>query len=219
MGLFDVFGAGGGKLALQIQSPTVQAGGMLAGVVTFTGGKRAQQIKVLTGRLGCSITAGGAPQSTEVVPTFTIAAAFTSSSGQTQTFPFQVQVPPTAYGSVPGAVSYTFSVGADIDGEIDPGASANINVNGPPFQKGGAPMDKGYPDKGMENPKGGYDKGGYDKGGKGGGLEPGDHCQAQFHDGQWYGATISQFNGKQYEVQWDDGSPGAWLSTDQVAPG
>ncbi len=214
MGLFDVFGAGGGKLALQIQVPTVKSGGMLAGVVTFTGGKRAQQIKVLTGRLGCSITAGGSPSSQEVVPTFTIAPPFASSPGQTQTFPFQVQVPPTAYGSAPNEVSYTFSVNADIDGEIDPGASAAINVIGPSLQKGGAPMDKGGYDKGM-----GDQKGGYDKGGKGGGLQPGDHCQAQYSDGQYYGATITQFNGKQYEVQWDDGSPGLWLNTDQVSPG
>ncbi len=40
---------------------------------------------------------------------------------------------------------------------------------------------------------------------------------AQYSDGQWYEATISQISGQEYFVQYDDGLT-AWLPTTQIRP-
>lgn len=45
---------------------------------------------------------------------------------------------------------------------------------------------------------------------------PGQHVMAQWTNGQMYGARIVQFNGSQYEVAWDDGSPPLWLASQQI---
>ena len=77
-------------------------------------------------------------------------------------------------------------------------------VTGDPYAKGG-----GDP----------YAKGGdpYAKGG--GGFAPGQHCLAQWTDGQFYGVTVVQATNGMFLVQWDDGTPASWVRGDQVAQG
>jgi hypothetical protein len=50
----------------------------------------------------------------------------------------------------------------------------------------------------------------------GGAFAIGQHVKAQWTNGAMYGATICQFNGAQYEVRWDDGSPNLWLAPQQI---
>jgi hypothetical protein len=47
-------------------------------------------------------------------------------------------------------------------------------------------------------------------------FHPGQHVRAQWTNGNWYGARILSFNGSQYEVAWDDGSPNLWIGRHQV---
>ena len=187
MGLFDAFGVGGGELAMQVQFPQVQAGGVLQGVVTFTAGRRAQQITNIKVTLNCTTQqfAPGQPQAQQrteaVAPATVLSGPFTTQPGGAYQFPFQIQVPPAAWSSQPNAVSYRLGASADIDGEIDPGAGQDIQVIGTPFAQHGpvgmTPMggpqgnwDQGQPGYGKggyvdPNDKAAYAKGGYDKGG------------------------------------------------------
>ena len=105
MGLFDAFGVGGGSLSLQVQLPPVQAGGVLQGVVTFAGGRRAQQITNVKVVLNCTThqMSPGQPQAQQrtdaVTPPIMLSGPFTAQAGQQYPFPFQVQVPPSAFGA------------------------------------------------------------------------------------------------------------------------
>ena len=53
-------------------------------------------------------------------------------------------------------------------------------------------------------------------GGGGASFGIGQHVQAQWTNGQWFGARVVQSNGAQYEVAWDDGSPPLWLAPHQI---
>ena len=96
MGLFDMFGAGGGRLQIQPQSPHVSAGASLAGTVGFQGGSRPQQITKITLKLVMDQTQvqhtpqgpQQRTQSRDVIPAFPLAAAFTSTPGQVHQFGF-----------------------------------------------------------------------------------------------------------------------------------
>ncbi|MBL8605395.1 MAG: sporulation protein [Myxococcales bacterium] len=188
MGLFDAFGVGGGDLHIQLQFPTAQAGGVLQGTVVFQAGRRAQNIKNITVKLACTTQVqtpqGPQSRSQDVSPPGLIAQAFSAQPGQSYSFPFQIPVPPGAFSSAPGMVSYRLSANADIDGEVDPGAGADIQVQGEPYQgfaggPGMMPMggyDKAaaakmqamhdpYAQKGAHDP---YAQKGYDAGAKGG---------------------------------------------------
>src|SRR4051794_41078840 len=44
----------------------------------------------------------------------------------------------------------------------------------------------------------------------------GQHVQAQWTNGGYFGARIIQSNGSHYEVAWDDGSPNLWVGAHQV---
>ena len=73
MGLLSAFGVGGGKITVQLQTPSIQAGGAIQGVVTFAGGKRAQQITAIKLRLtrthaGDPSGQGAPSQSQDIVP-------------------------------------------------------------------------------------------------------------------------------------------------------
>jgi predicted lactoylglutathione lyase len=50
----------------------------------------------------------------------------------------------------------------------------------------------------------------------GGQFTPGQRVKAQWTNGAMYGARITNFNGAQYEVAWDDGSAPLWLSPHQI---
>ncbi len=188
MGLFDSFGVGGGSLSLQLQFQQIHAGQTLQGIAVFQAGRRAQQITNITVKLSCSMQtpqpSGQMQQQTrDVSPAMQVTGPFAAQPGQTYQFPFQIIIPPDAYGSSPGMVSYRVSANADIDGEIDPGAGLDLQVIGQPYQPGMmggmhpgmSPMGKpvyGQHDVGYDpHGKGGYDpamskaayaKGGYD---------------------------------------------------------
>ncbi|MFO0629145.1 MAG: sporulation protein [Polyangiales bacterium] len=192
MGLFDAFGVGGGDLSIQVQFPQVQAGAVLNGMVTFAAGRRAQQITNIRVTLNCTtqhfVNGQQQGRSEAVAPPMVVSGPFTAQPGQQYQFPFQVQVPPSAYSSQPNAVSYRVHASADIDGEVDPGAGQDIQVIGTPMgmhapmQPGMMPMGGPQPGwdpnagmhggaygHGVEHPHGmGYDKaaamkGGYDR--------------------------------------------------------
>src|SRR3954468_15968889 len=108
MGLFDAFGVGGGKVSIQLQTSTAQPGGVLAGAVVYTGGKRPQNITVIKIRLVGSQRTMTKDQNTgqprestvahNVVPDQAISGAFVSQPGQPQQFAFNITVP-----NVPGS--------------------------------------------------------------------------------------------------------------------
>jgi len=138
MGLFDVFGAGGGTAAIQIGATMVGAGSALQGNVVFTGGKRAQQITAVTMRVSQShqsmkMTKEGPRQHTEsrdVIPSFQISGATQSVPGQPQMFPFSINIPAAAPPSIQGQLSYTLHANIDIPGEVDAGASVPLTIVG-----------------------------------------------------------------------------------------
>ncbi len=138
MGLFDMFGAGGGSLTIQPSTPHVAAGQMIVGNVVFQGGTRSQQINALTIRLtqdarSMQMTNQG-PQprseSRDVVPATPLTQPVQTTPGQPMSFPFQLQLPTSLPGSVPQQMSYHLRATADIPGEVDPGASIEIHVVG-----------------------------------------------------------------------------------------
>ena len=184
MGLFDAFGVGGGSLSIQVQSPQVQAGAVVYGAVVFTAGRRAQQVTNVTVRLTCAHQAMQASgqmqqQTQDVVPAFALTGAFTTQPGQTYQFPFQLQIPPDAFGSAPNLVTWRVSGNADIDGEIDPGAGMELMVMGAQFQpQGMAPMGgPSYQPMGAKDPYAQGKPDPYGKGdayGKGGYEDPND---------------------------------------------
>jgi hypothetical protein len=148
MGLFDMFGAGGGSVAFQLQSPMVQAGSAVTGNIVFTGGKRAQQITKITLKLtqetrSMQMTNNGPQphtQSRDVVPMFQVTGPFASTPGQPTAFPFQIPVPQGAPNTMAGQVTYHLRCAVDIDNEVDPGSAAEIQVvGGTQPQMGGMP--------------------------------------------------------------------------------
>ncbi len=146
MGLFDMFGAGGGSLDIQPQAVQAAAGGGVTGAVTFTGGKRSQKITSITLKLmvdttSTQVTPQG-PQrrvdSREVCPAALLSGPFQTQPQQAVSFPFAMAVPEGMPNSTPGQVTYRLVASADIDGEVDPGKAIEIHVVGgtPPMQQG-----------------------------------------------------------------------------------
>ena len=218
MGLFDAFGVGGGDLSIQVQFPQVQAGAVLNGMVTFAAGRRGQQITNIRVTLNCTtqqfVNGQQQGRSEAVAPPMVVSGAFSAQPGQHYQFPFQVQVPPSAFSSQPNAVSYRVHASADIDGEVDPGAGQDIQVMGTPMgmhpgmqpgmmQPGMMPMGGPQPgwdpnagmhggtfQHGVEHPHGmGYDKAAAMKGG----YDPGYAQQGGFAPGS------------RAQAQWTDG--------------
>jgi SpoOM protein len=231
MGLFDAFGVGGGNLSIEVQFAQAQAGGGLQGTVVFQAGRRAQQITNVTVKVTCTTwqkVPNGLQQNTQdIVGPLQVAGAFAAQPGQRYTMPFQAMLPGGLFSTTPNAVSYRLSTNADIDGEVDPGAGMDIQVNGEPFMPqgmmpmGGQQMGDSSDSyaknvKGDPNAKGGGDP--YAKG-MGGGFAPGQHCLAQWTDGQYYGVTVVQAANGMFMVQWDDGTPASWVRGDQIAQG
>lgn len=150
MGLFDKLGAGGGKVSLALQQTTQAAGGTLLGTITFTGGKRPQNITALlvwlTRGSGTEInlvkgevedSEGGAAPLGEKV---TVTGAFSAQPGQAYTFPFELPISARVMNSrsmdingQPGPIVQLYRVWgtADIPGEIDKhGQSTNFEITG-----------------------------------------------------------------------------------------
>jgi hypothetical protein len=152
MGFFDKFGAGGGKVSVDVQSPQVAAGGVMRGTITFTGGKRSQKVTSLvvwlTKGAGTEINLakgkieeddGGdsAPLGKKVVVTGELAVEAGQTCGP---FAFELPIPTAVMNSrsmdingQPGPIMQLYRVwgSADIPGEIDKhGQSGNFEVTG-----------------------------------------------------------------------------------------
>jgi len=148
MGLFDMFGGGGGSLAIQPGSLSVSASGPLTGVVAFQGGSKAQQITniklklvVEQTRMETALVDGKQVEQErthgrDVVPFFDVAPAFQSTPGQVTQFPFNVELPMGLLNSTPKQVKYRLVATADIDNAIDPGTNVEIQI------VGGAPVEQ-----------------------------------------------------------------------------
>ena len=137
MGLFDMFGAGGGTLTIQPQSTQVAAGQLVAGTVTFTGGKRAQQVTNIKVRFVAETReqpkpgqAPPTPQNKPVVPELTVTGAFQTQPGTPHSFPFQFQLPPQLAAEIKGQLDYKLTASVDIPGEPDAHAVADLQVLG-----------------------------------------------------------------------------------------
>ena len=233
MGLFDAFGVGGGDLSIQVQFPQVQAGAVLNGMVTFAAGRRAQQITNIRVTLNCTtqqfVNGQQQGRSEAVAPPMVVSGAFSAQPGQHYQFPFQVQVPPSAYSSQPNAVSYRVHASADIDGEVDPGAGQDIQVMGTPMgmhpgmmqpgmmQPGMMPMGGPQPgwdpnagmhggtySHGVEHPHGmGYDKAAAMKGGYDPGYDKAAAMKGGYDPG--YAQQGGFAPGSRAQAQWTDG--------------
>jgi hypothetical protein len=255
MGLFDMFGAGGGSASFQLQSPMVQAGQAVTGNIVFTGGKRAQQITRITLKMtqetrSMQMTNTGPQphtQARDVVPAFQVAGGFQSTPGQPQAFPFQIPVPQGAPGTQAGQVTYHVRASVDIDGEPDPGASAEIQVVGgmqPQMQQPmmGQPMGMQQPMMGqpmMQQPMMGQPMGmqqpmmGQPMMQQPMGMQPqmmggqmqianGTHVLAQWGgDGQMHPGRVVGFQNGMYGVDWDEPRLGAttWVYQQQMQMG
>ena len=210
MGLFDMFGAGGGRLQIQPQSPHVSAGSSLAGAVGFQGGSRPQQITKITLKLVMDQTQvqhtpqgpQQRTQSRDVIPAFPLAAAFTSTPGQVQQFGFDFAIPAGIPNSTPGQVKYRLVASADIDNEVDPGTNVEIQV------VGGAPVQMGAPGMMPMQPAM---------------MQPaptqiGSDVVAQWTDGQWHPARVVAMQNGMIGVDWANPALGqsSWVYPQQV---
>jgi hypothetical protein len=150
MGLFDKFGVGGGKISVDVQATQVAAGASVRGTLTFTGGKRAQQVtafqvwltrgpgtEINLGKLEAKEKDGG---SAPLGDKLTIAGELLVQPEQVCTYPFELPIPARLMNSrsmdingQPGPIMQLYRVWgtADIPGEIDKhGQSTSFEVTG-----------------------------------------------------------------------------------------
>ena len=247
MGLFDMFGAGGGSVVIQPQSAVVSAGQMLAGQVIFNGGSRGQQITKITLKLtmetrSMRMTPQGPQPHTEsrdVVPETVVSGPTQSQPGQAMAFPFNFSIPPGMPNTTPQQVSYHLRANADIPGEVDSGKSMEIQIVGgaqpQPQMMGGMPGQPGMMQPGMM--AGGMMAGGMMQPGmqqpgmpmQQPGMMPmqqapmqiGTPVQGQWQDGNWYPGRIVAMQNGMIGVDWDNPQMGAssWLQPMQVRAG
>lgn len=208
MGLFDMFGAGGGTLTLVPATTQIAPGGALSGNVTFTGGKRSQNITSIKVRFVCEQRPMGAPgapppapSTKDVVPEQLVSGAFQTQPGTPHTFPFQIQLPPQLAAEIKGQLDYKLLAAVDIPGEVDAHAASDIQVLGgmamgaqPPM---GAPM-MGAPPIGV-----------------------GASVLAQHPMGSWSPGRVVAVQNGMFGIDWDDAKLGqsTWVQAHQVQPG
>jgi hypothetical protein len=249
MGLLDAFGVGGGKLTVQLQNASVAAGGMLTGSATFASGKRSQKITAIAVRLVCNEqhvnkpqyenVSGGkgeaqptGPQTTttsrDVVPQQSVTGPFASQPGQTHPFNFQLNIPPNVFPTEPPHRTYRLVASADIDGEIDPGANADVVIVAGGFagaspSAGSAPgMPAGFgPASAGAQFAPGQPAGGFAPGAPAMPNAPpaiGANVMAQHTNGNWHAARVVSFQNGYVGVDWDDPNLGAssWVQPSQV---
>jgi hypothetical protein len=228
MGLLDMFGAGGGTLTLQLQAMQFAPGQTIYGVATFTGGKRAQNITSITVRVSMTETHPAVPgkppppaQTINVVPDQMLTGAFQVQPGTPHPFQFALQLPTQLKPEVKGQIDYRVGASADIPGEIDQHASADIQVIGgmqqPQMQQMQQPMmqkpmmDKPMMDKPMQAPMG-----------KPGMFEMGQGVFAEHPKlGGWHPGRIVALQNGMVGVDWADPKLGesSWLQPHQVQHG
>jgi len=232
MGLFDMFGAGGGSLSVTPRAVHVMPGTALGGTVSFTGGKRPQQIKQIVGRVVSSTVVtekgpNGPQQNTRtanVVPDTVLSGPVSVQPGQKLDFAFEFAIPVGLQPTQQGHVTYRLSVSADIDGEVDPGAGTEITVGGAPGMAAGMDHGKGF---GMEGSKGtpGMGMPGGQMGAMGmpgaqmaAPLAVGSSVMGQWQDGNWYAARVVAMQNGMFGVDWENPQLGAstWVQAQQV---
>ena len=209
MGLLDMFGAGGGTLTMQLQQMQCAPGQTIQGVVTFTGGKRAQNITSIKVRLSMTEThpampgkPAPAPHTMNVVPEQTLSGAFSVQPGTPCAFQFQMQLPPQMKPEVKGQIDYRIGASADIPGEVDQHANVDIQViGGGPMGMGmGQPMQQPMMQKSMGTP------------------QIGEAVTGEHPMGGWHPGKIVAIQNGALGVDWDDPKLGqsTWLQPHQV---
>ena len=96
MGFFDKFGAGGGKLRVELDQRSATAGGTIKGKVVFTGGKRVQKATSLSVALAQE---DGGQHSVANITKKEIHGPFVSEAGQVQEFAFELGIPTVVMNS------------------------------------------------------------------------------------------------------------------------
>jgi hypothetical protein len=141
----------------------------------------------------------------DVVPPQTLSGPFTTTPGQTHPFTFNLAIPQGLPNSTPQLASYRLVAAADIDGEIDPGATVDIQVVGGsnPAMMGGMPgaMMGGMPPSVAP-------------------VQIGSPVMGQWQDGQWHAGRVVAMQNGMFGVDWDNPALGqsSWLHPQQVQP-
>lgn len=130
MGLFDMFGKGGGTLTFELEGDTATCGKPFRGILVFTGGKRAQTIDGMS--VGFFEAQGDGSEETMLWAPTKIALTATVQPGEVKRFPFEVIVPKASQTRLNGQTikSYGIRGSLDIPKEIDPQAKAPIKLEG-----------------------------------------------------------------------------------------
>ena len=128
MGLFDMFGAGGGTATFELPEAVARCGQSFSGTVVFTAGKRKQKIN---GMAVWFVENDGdgekllwapdkLPLDDEIGP------------GEVRRYPFRVDVPRASQTRVNGQAvkRYGLRASLDIPKEVDPQAKADIDLQG-----------------------------------------------------------------------------------------
>ena len=207
MGLFKMFGAGGGKLDVVLDSPQFAAGTAISGVAKFIGGKRDQVIDALTLGVSCTLYTteqtpnGPRKKSTvqQIVPKTTLATGVTSQAGGLLEFRFSYPLNPSVYSSKPGEVEYRLFASADIDGEVDPGDNEVFTV-----------INGAHYDAGVMKVTGHVV----------GQVQVGEKVLAVWTDGNWYPGKVTNIQDGYVGVDWEDPKLGqsSWVEPAKVRP-
>jgi hypothetical protein len=119
MGLFDVFGAGGGHITFDLPSNKTKCGDKFTGTLVFTAGKREQKIE---GMQIWFVKVEDGKDSMLYAPT-KIKLADVCKPGEVKHYPFEVVVPKVAEIKVNGQIvaqKFGLRGSLDIPKEIDP---------------------------------------------------------------------------------------------------
>src|SRR5436190_709917 len=118
MGLFDMFGKGGGVLSFELEGDVAKCGASFRGALVFTGGKRAQTIE---GMQIWFVETKGEGETMLFAPT-KIRLTDTIQPGEVKRFPFEVAVPNASQTRINGQSVKAYGVrgSLDIPKEIDP---------------------------------------------------------------------------------------------------
>lgn len=127
MGLFDMFGKGGGTLTFELETTTATCGQTFRGTLVFEGGKRSQKIE---GMQVWFVENDGDGESILWAPT-KFPLADTINAGETKRYPFELKVPPAAQVKINGTTIKEFGVrgSLDIPKEVDPQAKQKVELN------------------------------------------------------------------------------------------
>lgn len=129
MGLFDMFGKGGGTLTFELEGDVATCGKPFRGTLVFTGGKRAQTIEGM--QVWFVSMEQGETESVLWAPTKT-PLSDTIQPGEVKRYPFELSVPLASQTRINGQALKAFGIrgSLDIPKEIDPQAKADVRLEG-----------------------------------------------------------------------------------------